>query len=235
MNGDRFLSRRQGVSAARRPAGAAALLLAALLGAAAPAQAVLTVYNDAPLWAAALAPGPAPTLIDFDALADDTPLAAQFAGVGFVPFNGGNPLVKAFNFSQTLGNLVALGTPPLTGGGGGVAMVLGQPVQGIGFWYLDSEFAGNQVAVLDSAGQVLGNFELAVPHPAQWQFIGFVDSGNAIRRVEVAIGAADMVALDSLQISAAVPEPASAALLLAGIVMLASKVRLGGLRRRAAR
>ena len=32
------------------------------------------------------------TTIDFDGLADVTPLASPFAGVSFDPFNGGNPL-----------------------------------------------------------------------------------------------------------------------------------------------
>ena len=207
-------------------AGMAAALLGGITGVA-PAHAVLTVYTDVTLWTAALPPAPAPTLIDFDGLADNTPLAAQFAGVSFSAFNGGNPLAATYSFTQSGLNVVSLADPPLTGGGGGVAIALAQPVQGIGFWYLDSQFSGNWVSVLNSASQVLGSYEMAFPRPVEWLFVGFIDSSKGIRRVEVAIGAADMVALDSLQISA-VPEPASAALLLAGVALL------GSLRRRAA-
>ena len=192
---------------------AAALAATAVLGLATPAHAVFTTYTNAGLWAAALAQPV--TTIDFDGLADGTPLASQYAGVTFSPFNGGNPLAKNFSFAQSGLNIVTLGTPPLTGGGGGVAMAFSAPAKGVGFWYLDSEFAGNNVAVYDKANQLLGTYQMAFPAPAAWRFVGFTSSSADIGRIEVAIGAADMVALDTLQI-AAVPEPATALLMLLG-------------------
>ena len=196
---------------------AAATAAAAAFSLATPAHAVLTTYTNPTLWAAALTQ--TVTMIDFDDLADNTPLAAQYSGVSFSAFNGGNPLVVNYSFAQTGLNMVTLGTPPLTGGGGGVAMDFAAPMQGVGFWYIDSEFAGNGVAVFDTASGLLVNYEMAFPAPAAWQFVGFVSSSNDIGRIEVAIGAADMVALDSLRI-AAVPEPASALLMVLGSLAL---------------
>ena len=69
---------------------AAAIAAAAVLGLSTPAHAVLTTYTDASLWATAV--NQPVTTIDFDGLADGTPLASQFARVSFDPFNGGNPL-----------------------------------------------------------------------------------------------------------------------------------------------
>jgi len=74
------------------------------------------------------------------------------------------------------------------------------------------------VEVFDGASQLLGSFEMVYPNPdpIAWRFVGFIDSGSDIRRVTVATTPNDMVALDSLQFSAAVPEPASALLMLLG-------------------
>lgn len=206
------LSKTRLVSAAQAAAAAAFVL-------AAPAHAVVTTYTHPTAWAAALSQ--APTLIDFDGLADNTPLAAQYSGVNFDAFNGGSPLVVNYSFAQTGLNLVALSTPPLTGGGGGVAMDFAASLAGVGFWYLDSEFAGNGVTVRAAGNALLTSYEMVFPAPAAWRFVGFVDSAGGIRRLEVAIGAADMVALDSLMFAAApVPEPTRAALALTGAALL---------------
>lgn len=192
------------------------LLAAALvLGLASPiaAQAQLTAYNDQATWLSAVT---APTLIGFDDLPDGAAVTGAYAGHNFSPFNGGSPAAVAYNFSQAGANVLALSLPPLTGGGGGVAVAFGTPLQGVGFWYLDSEFAGNSVTVYGAANAELGTYALAFPLPAVWQFIGFTSAAAGITRISVSIGDADMVALDSLQL-AAVPEPASLTLMLAGL------------------
>lgn len=196
---------------------------AAVFGISAPAQAQFTVYTDVVPWTAALSQPP--SSINFDDLPDLAPLVGVYAGVSFSAFNFGSPQVAAYNFAHSGSNVVSLALPVLTGGGGGLAMNFASGQQGVAFWYLDSEFAGNGVALYGGANQLLGSFEMVYPNPNPigWRFVGFVDAGSDIRRVEVAIGAADMVALDSLQLSAAVPEPASAALLLAGLLLLASR------------
>jgi hypothetical protein len=186
------------------------------------AQAQLTTHTTEASWQSAVA---SPTLIDFDGLADGTPVALQYAGLSFSAFNGGNPLAVAYNFSQAGANLLSLGTPPLTGGGGGVAVDFSTPRQGVGFWYLDSEIAGNSVAVYGAGNQRLGTFELAFPHPAEWVFVGFSSTAHDISRIEVTVAAADMVALDSLQFAAAVPEPQTWAMLLAGLVWVGGVAR----------
>lgn len=206
---------------ARRAAATAATAAAAgvaALVAAAPAHAALTVYTDAAAWAAALPQ--APSLIDFDDLADLTPLAGQYPGVIFSAFSGGNPLAAAYSFTQSGINVMSLGDPPLRGAGG-VAMDFTQQQRGMAFWYLDSELAGNAVVVYGAANQLLANFEMVYPNPdpIAWRFVGFIDSGSGIRRVTVATGPNDMVALDSLQM-APVPEPASVMLLLLGGAVL---------------
>ena len=197
--------------------------LLAMLVAVAPAHAVLTVYTDAAAWAAALPQ--VPVSINFDDLADLTPLAGQYPGVSFSAFSGGNPLAAVYNFAQSGLNVVSLGDPPLSGPGG-VAMDFTQQQRGMAFWYLDSEFAGNGVAVYGAANQLLGSFELVYPNPIPiaWRFVGFIDSDSGIRRVTVATALNDMVALDSLQL-APVPEPASALLMLLGGVAVLRLVR----------
>ena len=200
--------------------------LAMMFGICTTAQAALTVYTDVSTWAGAMTQST--SSVDFDDLPDVTALANQYAGVGFSAINSGNPLVVNYSFAQTGLNMVSLGTPPLTGGGGGVAMALAVAAQGVGFWYLDSEFADNNVMVFNGSGQELGHFEMAFPHPAEWQFVGFIDSEKSIRRIDVTIGAADFVALDSLQFSAPamdLPGPPTMSLLLAAL--LASLVASG--------
>ena len=177
------------------------------------AQAQLTSYNNPATWLGAVT---SPTLIGFDDLADGTAVNGAYAGHNFSPANAGSPAAVAYNFSQTGPNVLALSLPPLTGGGGGVSVVFGAPLQGVGFWYLDSEFAGNSVTVFGAANAALGTYPLAFPAPAAWQFIGFTSAANDITRISVSIGDADMVALDSLQ-TAVVPEPTSLAMMLAGL------------------
>jgi len=206
--------------AARLAAATAATTAAALVAvlASAPAHAAISVYTDAAAWAAALPQ--AALSINFDDLADLTPLASQYPGVSFSAFSGGNPLAAAYSFAQSGINVMSLGDPPLTGAGG-VAMDFTQQQRGMGLWYLDAEFAGNAVTVYGAANQLLGSFEMVYPNPnpIAWRFVGFIDSGNDIRRVTVATGPNDMVALDSLQM-APVPEPASVMLLLLGGAVL---------------
>ncbi len=183
------------------------------------AQAVITLHTTEAAWQGAVT---APTLVGFDDLVDGTPVTNQYAGLGFSAFNGGNPLAVIYNFSQAGPNVLSLGTPPLTGGGGGVAIDFGAPVQGAGLWYLDSEIAGNSVTVYGAGNVALGTFEMAFPRPAQWAFIGLSSTAFDITRIEVTINPADMVALDSLQfaVAAPVPEPATAALSLVGGLLL---------------
>lgn len=186
------------------------------------AHAALTTYTTEASWLSAVTNS---TLVSFDNLPDGTAVSNQYAGVSFSAFNGGNPRAMAYIGSYAGPNLLSLGTPPLTGGGGGVAIDFTVPQQGVGFWYLDSEIAGNGVTVYGTANQVLGTYEMAFPRPFEWLFVGFTASANDITRIEVVIDAADMVALDSLQFSAPVPEPAAFALLLAGLALLVGTAR----------
>ncbi|CAN5134749.1 hypothetical protein BH11PSE10_BH11PSE10_10830 [soil metagenome] len=191
---------------------------AAVFGFAMPVHAAFTVYTDAATWQAAVV---SVTSINFDDLADGTTLAGPYAGVSFSAFNGGYPQAAIYNFAHSGLNVVSLALPVLTGGGGGVAMDFAMAQQGVAFWYLDSEIAGNGVTVFNGANQLLGNFEMFYPNPnpIAWRFVGFVDSAQGIGRIEVAINGGDMVALDSLQM-APVPEPASAAMTLLGGALL---------------
>lgn len=213
-------------SISMKSAAFAAVTAAALCGLPGTAQAALSTYTTEAAWLSAVTP---PTLIDFDSLADGTAVGNLYPGLSFSAFNGGNPLAAAYGSSFSGSNVLSLGTPPLTGGGGGVAVDFSVAQGGVGFWYLDSQFSGNGVAVYGAGSLPLGTYEMAFPHPGEWLFVGFSSSANDITRIEVSIGDADAVSLDSLQYSAAaVPEPSTAALALLGGAFV-----LGALRRRA--
>lgn len=190
------------------------------------AQAGLTTHTTEAAWQSAVS---SPTLIDFDGLADGTVLSTQYAGLSFSAFHSGNPLAAAYVGSYSGANVLSMGSPPLTGGGGGVAIDFAAPLSGVAFWYLDSEFAGNLVTVYGAANTVLGIYELAYPRPFEWLFVGFVSSTNDITRIAVSIDGADAVSLDNLLVTSAVPEPSAAAMLLLGGLFV-----LRGPRRRAA-
>ena len=182
----------------------------------------IIVYTDNAAWQSAVTSS---TLIDFDDLADNTPLATQYSaqGVTFSANNGGNPLVVTYTFPQSQPNWVSLGAIPLTGGGGGVTMEFADAQRGVGFWYQDSQLEGNSVTLFGDANLDLGTYQMAYPS-TEWLFIGFIDSDSGIRRVDVTIGAEDQVGLDSLQMSP-VPLPQAWALLLGGLGVLSAMRR----------
>ena len=74
-----------------------------------------------------------PSLFDFDGLPDGTVLSNQFAGLSFSAHNGGNPQAAAYSGSYSGAYMLSLGTPVLTGGGGGVAVDFAAAQGGVGF------------------------------------------------------------------------------------------------------
>jgi len=155
----------------------------------------LTTYTSEATWRSSVAN---PTLIDFDNLADGTAVTSQYPGVGFSPFNGGTPLAAAEAGPLSLPNVLSVDNLAL-GEGGGVSIGFASPQTGMGFWYNDAQFAGNTVTVYGASNQVLGTFELVYPHPTEWQFVGFLSSGNDITKVEIAMADMDRVTLDNVQ------------------------------------
>ena len=181
------------------------------------AHAAFGVYTTEAAWLGTVAN---PTLIDFDKLADGTPVSNQYAGVNFAPFNGGAPVAAAESNPYSLFNVLSVDPLPISAGGG-VSIGFASPQHGMAFWYNDSQFAGNFVTLYGAANQVLGSYELAFPHPTEWLFVGFTSSNNDIARVDIAMGDNDRVTLDNVQFgAAAVPEPSAALLLLAGMPLL---------------
>ena len=181
------------------------------------AHAAFGVYTLEAAWLGTVAN---PVLIDFDKLADGTPLSNQYAGVNFSPFNGGAPVAAAESSPYSLFNVLSV-DPLKNSAGGGVSISFASPQHGMAFWYNDSQFAGNFATVYGTANQVLGRYELVFPHPTEWLFVGFTSSNNDIARVDIAMGDNDRVTLDNVQFgAAAVPEPSAALLLLAGMPLL---------------
>ena len=181
------------------------------------AHAAFGVYTLEAAWLGTVA---TPTLIDFDKLADGTPVSNQYAGVNFASFNGGAPIAAAESNPYSPFNVLSV-DPLKNSAGGGVSIGFASPRHGMAFWYNDSQFAGNFATVYGTANQVLGRYELAFPHPTEWRFVGFTSSNDDIARVDIAMGADDRVTLDNVQFgAAAVPEPSAAALLLIGIPLL---------------
>lgn len=176
------------------------------------AHAALTTYTSEVAWQGSVV---MPGLISFDDLADGTTVSNQYPGIGFSSFNGGKPTAAAESGPYSGPNVLSVDPTPISAGGG-VSIGFGAAQLGMGFWYNDSQFAGNSVTVYGTSNRVLGTFELAFPHPTEWLFVGFTSSGNDIARVDVAMGDGDRVTLDNVQFAAAVPEPTSAALLLGG-------------------
>ena len=159
------------------------------------AHAAFGVYTLEAAWRGTVAN---PTLIDFDKLADGTPVSNQYAGVNFAPFNGGVPLAAAESNPYSLFNVLSVDPLPISAGGG-VSIGFASPQHGMAFWYNDSQFAGNFVTVYGPANQVLGNYELTFPHPTEWLFVGFTSSNNDSARVDIAMGDGDRVTLDNVQ------------------------------------
>ena len=180
------------------------------------AHAAYGVYTLKAAWRGTVANPTLTTLIDFDNLADGTPVSNQYAGLNFAPCTGGNPLAAAERFPNSLFNVLSVDLLP-NSAGGGVSIGFARPRHGMAFWYSDSQFAGNFVTIYDKANQALGSYELTFPHPTEWLFVDFTPSNNDIARVDIAMGADDRVTLDNVQFgAAAVPEPSAAMLLLAG-------------------
>ena len=197
--------------------GAVAALMCLAATTATTAHAAFGVYTLEAAWLGAV---PAPTVIDFDNLADGTPVSNQYAGMNFAPFNGGVPIAAAESGPSSLFNVLSVDPLP-NSAGGGVSIGFASPRHGMAFWYNDSQFAGNLATVYGTSNQVIGRYELAFPHPTEWRFVGFTSSDNDIARVDIAMGDGDRVTLDNVQFgAAAVPEPSAAALLLASMPLL---------------
>jgi hypothetical protein len=199
-----------------KPGSIALLVLAG--GAPQLAGAALTNFVDESAWSAAIGGS---GRIGFDNLADGTLVQTQYADASFAGFNGGVPVTAAEPSPHSMANVLSV-DDPLGGGGGGVSIQFNGARQGAGFWYMDSQFAGNWATVYGPANEVLGSFELIYPHPTEWQFVGFVSSGVDIARIDVAMGPTDRVTLDDVRFSAPVPEPASWLLGLGGGLLLAA-------------
>lgn len=157
------------------------------------ARATITVVEDEATWQAAL---PNRTLIDFDGFVG--PVSNQFAGVTFSSVNGGSPQAEARVPGNSLPNELSVGDFD-TGAGGGVAFTFDVPRSGVGFWYADSQFAGNAVDLYDIGGGLLASYEMAYPHPAEWLFVGFLSTSRDIAQAVVTINGNDFVPLDDLQ------------------------------------
>lgn len=138
--------------------------------------------------------------IDIDDLPDGTVISNQLPGVVFSSFNGGKPLVVA-SYAVSPPNVLSLDNPMLGTAGGGVTIDFASPKGGVGFWYNDSQFAGNTVTVYNSSDQVLGSYELEFPHPVEWLFVGFTSSNTDISKVVISLSDADRLAFDSFQVA----------------------------------
>lgn len=183
------------------------------------AQAAVVTFTSQAAWLATVAP---PVLLNFDDLADGTAVGSQYQalGVTFSPFNGGLPTAVTESNPHSPAQTLAVDPSPLTAGGG-LALNFSAPTAGFGFWFNDSQFAGNTVALYGPAGQWLASYELPYPHPTEWLFVGFRSSLQDIARVEVAFGAGDRVTLDDVMFTASVPEPPPVLLLLTAGGLLA--------------
>jgi hypothetical protein len=217
---------RRSIANGRWAAGALGGALA--LAATDPAQAALTRYDSEAAWLSAVT---VTQRVGFDELPAGTTVSTAYPGMTFSSFNGGMPLTAAESFPHSPANVLAVDDPLLGGGGGGVRLTLDNGQQGLGFWYSDSQFAGNVVSVFDASNQKLGDFELIPGHPTEWQFIGFTSSAGDILRADIAMGSADRLTLDDFQI-AAVPEPATWAMALGGGLALAALQRRRSARER---
>ncbi|MBS0263215.1 MAG: hypothetical protein JSS02_14820 [Planctomycetes bacterium] len=175
------------------------------------ADAGIVTFTDAASWNAAV---PAPSSVDFDSLAHGS-LSNQVAGLTFSAINSGNPRVSSAVSAQSGLNVMEV-NPKVAGdfdGGGGVQIDFAAPQAAVAISYLDSEFAGNTITLLDSMNGVLATYELQYPHPNEWLFAGFVStSGANIAAIQITVAGSDYVAFDDLLYGAEanpVPEPSS--------------------------
>jgi len=112
-------------------------------------------------------------------------------------------------------------------GDGGWALDFGTPVDGIGFWTTDTQFAGTVITFRDAMGQVLDTGELFWPHPFETVFQGWVSTETQIARVEVVNHPIDFITHDNLQYGF-VPEPSAGLLLGLGALGLVRRRRSHG-------
>ena len=177
-----------------------AIVTAAFLCATTSVLAVVSTYSSEASWQSAVSGS---TLIDFDDLAPDTNLSNQYSGVTFSPINTGIPRASDLYSAYSGSNLV-ITYPDLTNvmnGGGDVRIAFDSPQGGVSFWHADSEYI-NSVTLYDALDQVLGTYNLQVPHPLEWAFLGFASSSNDISKVDISIDTNDFVGLDNLRFGA---------------------------------
>ena len=171
------------------------------------------------------------TLIDFES----APLGS-FSSLVIAPgvtltgldFNSGNQTILNSAFG-TPDNLFGYNTT--TGGshfasffGGTMTLTFASPVNSFGAYFAGVQnFSTNTIFFNDGTSQVV-NFVQGSDTVGGVQFLGFTDAGKSISSITID-GASDIISMDDIRITSAVPEPASIAAIGLGLVCLIRRRR----------
>ncbi len=185
-------------------------------------------------------------ITDFEGFAKGAPIGMQVPGVTFSQSDGALPVINVFPFGfgygPSSGNGVLTGSTAKgsAASAAGIIATFSTPQSGVQLFFSDTVPLASYpiVATLTGGGtQTLtlaqnkilptgysgGNFPAPGANPLPGIFAGFIDSGADIVSIQVGPGAGtnDAFAIDDLRTMADSPEPASVALLAAGLGALA--------------
>jgi hypothetical protein len=181
-----------------------------------PSEAALTSISNEITWQTSAVSW---STVDFEGFLG--PVTTQYPGVVFSGFNGGSPYTTTVNAYEGQNSMFT--AIPMYAGGCGWSTEFASPITGVAFWSLDVQFIGSTVSVFNSAGTLLGSYDLMGSGgghgPFLWGFNGFISDKPDIKRITLSIVETDAIWFDNLQ-HTPVPVPAAFWLLVTGLVGL---------------
>ena len=158
-------------------------------------QAAVVPVADEATWSSNVG---ASLLVDFEAFTG--PVASEYSGLVFSPFNGGSP--TAVDYYPYEGTNTMFTAQEVGWGGGGWAADFDTPTSGVAMWVGDLQFLGSTITFYDDAHEIIGFFDLLETGngngPTVYGFNAYISDSPNIARVEVTIDPSDAVWFDNV-------------------------------------